>query len=94
MDWKIYSKDRLFAQHQSGFFIIKPLEDVDTKQQPFFCPVCDFVMKSTYDAEAWEKFNCCDKCASIWAYPDMARWKSGWRPTKEEVENKTQHNWK
>lgn len=85
MEWKDYLGDRMIAVHSDGFFVIR--QKNPRKTDPIFCPVCDFIMKSFYDDEAYRKFSCCDACASSWAYPHSDKWKSGWRPTKEEVMN-------
>lgn len=86
MQWKPYTKDRLIAEHPSGFFIIRP--QLEEKSRPIFCPLCDHIMNSYYDEEAWKKFECCDDCANSWAYASADAWKTGWRPTKQEVLDK------
>lgn len=86
MNWKEYTQDRLVAQHPSGFYVIKP--KVPLEGRPLFCPLCDWVMNSTYDPEAYSKFGCCDGCAASWAYPNQQMWNDGWRPTREEARNK------
>jgi len=88
MDWRPYPNDRLIAQHPSGeFYIIKPVKGM-TRVVPIFCPMCATMMKSFYDESAFDKFRCCDKCASAWVYPDLDRWKSGWRPSEEDVKDR------
>lgn len=84
MTWKDYVGDRLITQHPSGFYIIKP-KDVICSARPLFCPVCEIIMRTSYDDEAYDKFECCDECSSRWVYPDIDRWKSGWRPTLDEI---------
>lgn len=88
MEWKPYVRDRLIAEHESGFFIIKPLETQEAK--PIFCPLCEFIMNNLYDDDAWKKFKCCDMCANDWAYPNQEEWKGGWRPTPEQIRNKSE----
>lgn len=87
-DWKEYPGDRLIKQHEAGFFVIKPKEC--EKGQPIFCPLCEAIMNGAYDTEAWEKFECCDSCAGTWVYPDKEKWKMGWRPTAEQIKNKSE----
>jgi hypothetical protein len=84
MDWKPYLKDRLIAEHRAGFYVIKPKHEL-SQSQPIFCPLCERIMNSHYDNEAYEKFCVCDLCSSKWARPDPARWESGWRPSKEDL---------
>lgn len=85
LTWKKYTKDRLIAEHPAGFYVIKP-----QKEQPIgvpvFCGYCESITLSDYDEESHEKFGCCDWCANTWVYPKLDEWKSGWRPTRDEVE--------
>lgn len=84
--WNEYPGDRLIKKHESGFFIIKPKEY--EHGQPIFCPLCDFIMNGIYDSDAWEKFQCCDACAGTWAYHNKEEWQKGWRPSREQINNK------
>lgn len=87
MEWKPYTGDRLIAKHKSDFYVIKPIElEVG---RPVFCPHCEDILRTSYDDESYDKFGCCDSCASRWVYPNIDRWKSGWRPPREEVTNKS-----
>jgi hypothetical protein len=84
MKWQPYPNDRLVAEHPEGFFVIK--SETPVKGVPLFCEVCDCMMKSQYDELSHQKFGCCDRCASAWAYQNVERWLAGGRPTKDEVE--------
>jgi len=79
MDWKKYIDGKLIAQHEDGFLVVKP-ENYSESSKPLFCPVCDGIMRSSYDEEAYDKYECCDSCANKWVYRDVEKWKSGWRP--------------
>ena len=83
MRWNSYTNNRLICEHPSGFFIIKPLDQ--PVGQPIFCPVCECIMRTCFDDEAYEKFTCCEACSNKWVYTNSARRVSGWRPTKEEI---------
>ena len=86
MEWKKYTNGRIIAQHPAGFYCIKP--ENHKKGRPLFCPICEKVMGTSFDEDAYDKFECCDSCASKWAYPNKDMWMKGWRPTAEEVMNK------
>ena len=86
MEWKPYLNDRLIAKHPSGFHVIRPVDSSESVQ-PIFCPHCEHIMRSEYDDDAYNKFNCCDSCAASWVYPNLEKWKSGWRPTAEQIRN-------
>lgn len=87
MEWKDYAGDRLIAQHPDGFYVIRP-KSLSCEGKPVFCPQCDLIMKTSYDDDAYDKFGCCDSCASNWVYPNLDKWKSGWRPSPTELSNK------
>lgn len=87
MDWKPYTKDRMLADHPSGFSVIKPVEMEGGRS--IFCPLCEAIMRTVYDDESYDKFGCCDSCAAKWVYPDVDRWMNGWRPSRGEVANKS-----
>lgn len=84
-DWKNYPGNRLICKGDK-FSIIIPADRDDA--MPLFCCICDSIMRTSLDEEAYEKFNCCDSCATYWAYPRKDEWKSGWRPSEEEIKNK------
>lgn len=85
INWKSYLGNRLIAEKE-GFFVIVPKDRDDSI--PLFCELCEGIMRSELDEESHKKFNCCDSCATFWAYPNKEKWKEGWRPTSEEVMNK------
>lgn len=85
-EWKSYLNDRVIFEHSSGFYVIKPKDF--RKGRPIFCPLCEVIMRTKLDEEAYSKFECCDSCATYWAYPNKDRWNKGWRPSSEEVLNK------
>ena len=87
LEWNDYLGNRLIADHPDGFKIILP-KCRKSESRPLFCPVCDSLFTSYYDDEAWKKFQCCDTCATRWAYPDPDRWSSGWRPSKDDLTSK------
>ena len=82
-DWKSYSNKRLIKS-AVGFFIIKPEEDSQILL-PLACPNCNLLLSSSDDATVFIKFKCCSWCADKWAYINSDRWRSGWRPSREDV---------
>jgi hypothetical protein len=87
MEWKPYIGDRLIGEHEAGFSVVRPQTVSDA--MPLFCPMCKSIMRTVYDEDAHRKFQCCDSCSNTWVYPNLDRWKSGWRPTSEEMINKS-----
>jgi hypothetical protein len=86
MKWRPYLNNRIIAEHPSGFYVIKSTEP--SEGRPIFCPLCDSIMRTDLDEDAYKKFECCDSCATNWAYPNKEKWKDGWRPSSDEVSNK------
>jgi hypothetical protein len=54
---------------------------------PAFCPLCECVMKGTKSIATYYDFQCCVNCWIEWIDGREEKWKSGWRPTTEQVEN-------
>lgn len=84
--WKPYLGDRLIFEHEDDFYVIK--DKNYAVNSPVFCPLCDYIMTTTYDMESYRKFECCDACSNKFVYPHLEDWKNGWRPTKEFVSAK------
>lgn len=86
LEWKPYLGNRLI-QDRGGFYVIKPVDDMRSFI-PLSCPVCDYVMRSREDEKSFRQFSCCETCDTMWARPNQEKWKSGWRPIKEEVDHR------
>lgn len=84
--WKPYTNNRVIHEHPDGFYVIKDRDN--TKKCELFCPLCESIMNTSYDNEAYRKFDCCDMCSSNFVYPNLEKWKNGWRPAKEDVMSK------
>lgn len=82
-DWQPYFGDRLKLDHPHGFVVIKPLET--SEPIPFECPVCHMLMHSSDDTEYFRQKSCCSKCGMKWADPNLPKWREGWRPSVDEV---------
>jgi hypothetical protein len=52
------------------------------------CPVCTTYSFSSQDDLYINKFSCCKPCYLIFIEGREERWKSGWRPTKDEIETR------
>ena len=89
MEWKEYPNERLIAKNPNGFYIIKQKNDLSAAQVPIFCPLCGYLMNSTYDEESYKKNSCCDECSNVWVYPNAEKWNEGWRPSIEDVKRKS-----
>ena len=58
------------------------LEDLKV---PAFCPICKGLMKGRSTITYYD-FGCCVDCWVYFVDGREAKWKSGWRPTQEEVD--------
>ena len=72
-----------WLEKQVDFF--SKVEEVGT---PFFCPICDTVMSSNIDSEAYDRVSCCRACESDFAETNLKAWREGVRPSTQDVENK------
>lgn len=70
--------------HDSGFVVIF---DKNEEVPPLTCDVCDYFMLKDTDYLAWQEYKCCHECAQVWAEgPNKKKWKEGWRPSSEVIE--------
>lgn len=79
--WEDYFNDRLICKKES-FCIVKPN---DCNVTPISCPLCTFLYKTKDDQDSHDKFSCCDKCATTWAYSNREKWDNGWRPDEKTI---------
>jgi len=85
MMWRPYLNNRLIKDCD-GFFVIKPEQEKETI--PLACPVCEYLLRTAADEKSYHQFKCCEHCETFWARPNQPAWKEGWRPTKEQVNEK------
>jgi hypothetical protein len=64
-----------------GVFISKKLLTKDTKRT---CPICSIYSFDLKDDLYMNRFECCHKCYIQWVEGREERWKTGWRPNKNE----------
>jgi len=64
-----------------GILVSKKLINRDNNR---ICPVCHSYSFDLRDDVYMTKFDCCFKCYIQWIEGREERWKSGWRPNKEE----------
>ena len=53
---------------------------------PLDCPVCKFAMRHQGDLDMYDTYECCEDCGLRLAQPNRDRWKAGWRPTNDVIE--------
>jgi hypothetical protein len=63
-----------------GFFVTKKLL---MKESSRVCPVCSAYSFNKEDDLYMNKFDCCFKCYIDYVEGREDRWKTGWRPNKE-----------
>jgi predicted Holliday junction resolvase-like endonuclease len=69
-------------QETDGVLISKKLLSREAEER--ICPVCNKYSFDTKDSVYMNKFECCRMCYIQWVEDREKRWKSGWRPSKEE----------
>lgn len=86
MTWEPYFDDRLVKKCE-GYFVIKPASS-GRETVPLNCPVCNYLLRTSDDEKSYKNFHCCESCETLWARPNQEMWRSGWRPSAEEVQKK------
>lgn len=74
--------DRLI-QDYGKFVVIVPVDA--SPSVPLGCPVCDVLFRTREDEQSYQQWQCCERCAMMWAYPNQVAWNNGWRPTAEQI---------
>lgn len=66
---------------------IKIYMNEDTENIPTFCPVCGYALRNIEDKFSYLSYKCCNSCENKWVYRNIEDWKSGKRPTNDELQN-------
>jgi len=74
MDNRVIQKEKFDIIIESGFQKLK-----------FDCPVCKLVLGGLEDVESVQNYGACMDCQELFYWPNIEKWKTGWRPKKEEV---------
>ena len=83
-NWKKFSKNRLYLEHEDGFIIIKPENAKETI--PLECPLCSFIMSDPDDIFYYKMYSVCCNCSIRFAEMNKDKWLNDlWRPNKEDV---------
>ena len=51
-----------------------------------FCQVCNFLIRTSDDAQTFSKWNSCHDCYLRFIEARKAEWVNGWRPDNEDIE--------
>ena len=70
---------------KDGFLISKKLLKKESNR---ICPVCEIYSFEIKDNMYMTKFSCCYLCYKQFVEQREERWNSGWRPDKNEVDNR------
>ena len=58
----------------------------DFKKVPYDCPVCECALRHFDDVVSVKSFSCCTDCQNEFYWANIDKWKTGWRPKKEDVQ--------
>ncbi len=64
------------------------MSDFKSLRVPTFCPICSGLMKGK-STNTWYDWGTCMNCFIEFIETREERWKSGWRPSEQEVTNYT-----
>jgi hypothetical protein len=79
---------------ERGFTFIESSGSVQAPfRVPGFCPICGGLMRGNSSTRTWYDWGCCIGCFIQFIEGREPRWKSGWRPSQEEVKAYIDTNW-
>lgn len=76
----VHDNKQIKVLHNGKVVVISPLENSKVIV-PFFCPVCEYPMKTADDAQSYRDYQCCSMCELYWSKDlttpekDSERWK-------------------
>tara|TARA_Y100000296_G_scaffold38549_1_gene44636 strand:- start:10 stop:429 length:420 start_codon:yes stop_codon:yes gene_type:complete len=76
------TKEKVEKIEKDGFLISKKLLNKESERS---CPVCKIYSFDIKDGMYMVKFSCCFQCYVEFVGQREERWKSGWRPNKDEI---------
>lgn len=79
---KTYNEKKMY-EHKMGVRVFVPIE---SSVIPICCKFCSYLLVSAADSIAYRTNECCSHCNMRWVEPNLQKWKDGWRPSKEHVE--------
>lgn len=83
--WNLYPQNRKMCNY-NDYIVIVPLSfDESQAEMSLFCDVCGIIFESSEDEKVYKRFGCCSSCADMWAYSNSEKWKSGWRPSSDQI---------
>ena len=80
---KYFKDTKSSKENYKGFLINKKLL---TRESDRNCPVCGSYSFSAQDDLYMQRYKCCFSCYVTWVEDREARWNSGWRPNKEQID--------
>lgn len=54
-------------------------------RKAFECSVCGYTLRDDRDLKSFLEKDACTDCVDIYYYPNVEKWKAGWRPNRNEV---------
>ena len=79
------TKEKVEKIEKDGFLISKKLLNKESDRK---CPVCEIYSFDIKDNMYMTKFSCCYLCYMEFVDQREERWKSGWRPNKDEIDKR------
>jgi hypothetical protein len=83
MSDKIIEKDDMVIVITEGF-----------EKSRFDCPTCRLVLRGLEDIQALQTYGACRDCVEFFYWPNIEKWKNGWRPKKEDVHKRLDNYYK
>ena len=82
------NNNRFLIKINSEISAIVPKENVSFC--PTDCPLCGLTIGDAENVSNYLKYDSCENCYLKWGQARSSKWKSGWRPSPQEIkeENK------
>ena len=80
METMLPNEKQIQTFHNGKVVVISP-KNLDKIIVPFFCPICEYPMKTADDAQSYRDYQCCSMCELYWGRSgiqpekDSQRWK-------------------
>ena len=62
----VHNGKQIKVLHNGKVVVVSPTEN-NKMIVPFFCPMCEYPMKTADDAQSFRDYKCCSMCELHWA---------------------------
>ena len=82
---RLFMDDKPEILESNGVLIVI---DASYSSADFDCSVCGLIINGLEDVTSVNNYGCCSDCEEYYYWPNKKQWKLGWRPKKQDVQQK------